>query len=100
MLTSYQAKCATVPAGSAAQRCRQWQIMGGNFGSDGGYEVLLPEEREDDPTVIKPANEEDEFDDDVLSFFDHILQLHVQANQQSGRSISSPICYFSLETCN
>lgn len=85
----YQPKCASTT--TSAQRCRQWQIIGGGFGD--GYDVLLPEEEvgvDSEPE----SDKEDDLEHDLVSFLEQIVSVQVRRAQildaQRGAS-SSPL---------
>ena len=71
---SYQAKCASPT--TSAQRCRQWQILGGAFGD--GYEILLPEEAQVERESEKETEKESDLGDDINLFLEQIIAAQVR----------------------
>ena len=81
--TTYQPKCAR-PAASSVERFRQWQILGGGFGEN--YDILPPEEEELDEESQKEAAEEEEFENDLNSFLEQIISVHVRRQLSKGEN--------------
>ena len=78
---TYQPKCARSTA-SSAERYRQWQILGGGFGEN--YDILAPEEEEYDEESQKESEEENNFADDLGSFLDTIISVHLRRQLNQG----------------
>ena len=78
--TTYQPKCASTA--TSAERYRQWQILGGGF--SGSYDVLLPEEEEFDEETENESEEERDFENDVGTFLEQIISLHVRRLVMKG----------------
>ena len=83
--TTYQPKCAR-PAASSVERYRQWQILGGGFGEN--YDILPPEEEELDEESKKEADEEEEFENDLNSFLEQIISVHVRRQLNKGNNLN------------
>ena len=79
--TTYQPKCAR-PAASSVERYRQWQILGGGF--EENYDILPPEEEEFDEESQKEVAEEEEFENDLNSFLEQIISVHVRRQLSKG----------------
>ena len=79
--TTYQPKCARSTA-TSAERYRQWQILGGGFGEN--YDILAPEEEEYDEESQKETEEENNFEEDLGSFLDTIISVHVRRQLNKG----------------
>jgi len=98
--TTYQPKCAR-PAASSVERYRQWQILGGGFGEN--YDILPPEEEELDEESKKEADEEEEFENDLNSFLEQIISVHVRRqlnkDQDGGANNSVLSCTCLRSDC-
>ena len=81
--TTYQPKCAR-PAASSVDRFRQWQILGGGFGEN--YDILPPEEEELDEESKKESDEQEEFENDLSSFLEQVISVHVRRQLNKGKS--------------
>ena len=82
--TMYQPKCATSSnTVSSAQRYRQWQIIGGDFGDN--YDILPPEDGEINEESEKEMEEERDFVNDLNSFFDQVISAHLQRELENGK---------------
>ena len=72
------------PAASSVDRYRQWQILGGGFGEN--YDILPPEEEELDEESKKESDEQEEFENDLSSFLEQVISVHVRRQLNKGKS--------------